>query len=204
MPPEKVHERRVRVFGFVGVVVVIAVGGDPSSRRVLHAAQRHEDDETLEPLRRAETAVREEPVVADVDRLAIEVNPQHADDQAGPTEEPWHDRRDSREVDQHEGDRVHPLHSRPVHAVGCCESGCAGDSTAIHWRSSTRVGDGWNHGAWGCRSTHACSCGFLMVTPSRDTAGRSESSGIHQTAGGKVTGIIDRSVREWRSGVMWL
>jgi hypothetical protein len=125
--PEEGDERAVRVLLLVGVPVVVAVDGHPLAGRVLEAAEGEEDEEALEPLRRLEAAMSEEPVVAEVDaEVAVDVDADDERDEAGPAEEPREDGEGREEVEQPDRDRVGPVERVPgdpgERGPGLCDS----------------------------------------------------------------------------------
>ena len=63
----------------------------PLGRSVLHAAQRQNHEGTLEPCRQDGASMSQDPVVAEIDALAEDVDARDHDDQTGPGEQPWDD-----------------------------------------------------------------------------------------------------------------
>ena len=87
MTPEEAGPWAVGIAALVGMLVVLAMHRYPAGRRVLEAADAEDREEMLQPLRAGERAVRQEPVVAQVDAEGAEnVSAEEAGRQAGPGE----------------------------------------------------------------------------------------------------------------------
>src|SRR5262245_30447036 len=92
--PEEIDQRTVRVGLLVGVLVVPAMDRDPACRGVLQTAESEDGERVLEPFRAAETPVRQQAVIAEVDAENAEDVVAHDEEgHAGPTEEPRHERK---------------------------------------------------------------------------------------------------------------
>ena len=82
---------------------------NPACWCVFHAADSDDRDDVFHPLRRLETSMSQKSVVADGDSLAKNVDANDAKCQSGPTEKVRMQRRQTEEMDEHDGDRVSPI-----------------------------------------------------------------------------------------------
>src|SRR5262249_51819364 len=115
--PEEADERAVRVGLLVGVLVMPAIDSDPAGRRVLQAADAEDGETVFEPARGLETAMRQQPVITEVDaERAEDVEPGDAYGDAGPVEQPGDESQERGGVEEEEGADVWP--DQPVAADG--------------------------------------------------------------------------------------
>jgi hypothetical protein len=82
--PQKIDEWRMWILAFITVRMVHAVRGNPSSGRILQAAQRKRDKCPFKPARDLETSVSQKSVISHGDRLPKDVNSNEANDQSSP------------------------------------------------------------------------------------------------------------------------
>ena len=82
--PQKIDEWRMWILAFIAVCMVHAVRGNPSSGRILQAAQRKCDKCPFKPARDLETSVSQKSVISHGDRLPKDVNSNEANDQSSP------------------------------------------------------------------------------------------------------------------------
>ena len=108
MAPDEGDQWTMGIVLFIRMLVVIPMDRDPFGRRVLHAAQGNDHEETLKPLGQLGAVVRQDPVVTQIDSLAEDVDPEDHHDQAGPAEQPWNDGCQGQDMDQRDGDGIGP------------------------------------------------------------------------------------------------
>src|SRR6185369_15558360 len=65
VPPPESATRRVRVLGFVRMLMMHAMDGDPHHRRALRATRTKDGERMFQPARASEAAVSEQAMVAD-------------------------------------------------------------------------------------------------------------------------------------------
>ena len=107
--PEQIDQRAMRIRLLVGVLVMQTMDRDPLRRRVLHAQHAERREGSLQPLRHDEALVRQQAVITQVDaERAEDIEPQHGEHDARPTEEVRHEREASDRMKHDERDRVIP------------------------------------------------------------------------------------------------
>lgn len=89
--------------------MVHAMPGDPVDRSLLRGAHRKGDQCSLEPLRRLETAVGQQSVIANRDRhLTEQNNANHKGNHAGPGKEPGQQSEQRDQMQRYKENRVIP------------------------------------------------------------------------------------------------
>jgi len=109
MRPHKAGKRTMRVRLFVGVLVVLPMNADPAGWGVLDTAQAQNSEEVLQPFGASEASVGEQAMVAQTNaERAEDIEAKECRCQAGPTEEPGHERKQGDQVDPSDCCRVDP------------------------------------------------------------------------------------------------
>ena len=72
--PKEIDAWAVRIWNFIGVNVMHAMNGDPTSWRVFHAADADDRDDVFHPFRRLEAAMSQQTVITDRDALSENVD----------------------------------------------------------------------------------------------------------------------------------
>src|SRR5712672_1579271 len=89
MPPKKTHQGTVGVRLFVSILMMAAVYGNPARGSVLQATESEDRERMFQPFWTAETAVREQAMVTEVDAQdAEDIITQDSKQYPGPAEEP--------------------------------------------------------------------------------------------------------------------
>ena len=91
MRPEEGDQRAMRVVLLVGMHMVVAVGGDPTTWCVLDAAKRKDHHRVLEPLRHLRALVGKQAVIAKRDRLPEHKHARQHDPKPRPTKKVGHE-----------------------------------------------------------------------------------------------------------------
>ena len=102
----------MRIRDLVGMNVMHTVHRYPTGWSIFHAADTDDCNNVLHPLRRLETAVGQQSVVADRDSLAKDVNAHEQEHDASPTEKVGQQCHESKQVDHDDRDRVSPIQSK--------------------------------------------------------------------------------------------
>lgn len=124
--PQEIDQRRVWVRLVVAVLMVHSVNSDPSSGAVLQVAHAQDRERVFHPLGAFESAVGEQPVIANRDAEHAEDKvPGDSGDQSRPSEQirkPRWDKRGQRDqVDQRQHDHVLPHDSQRLSLFGARE-----------------------------------------------------------------------------------
>src|SRR5690606_10554931 len=91
-PPEEIHQRAMRVFFSVGMLVMFAVQRHELPRRFLQTANAEYRRRVFEPQRAFETAMRQQSMKAEVHAQRAEhIEARHTKRRTGPTEQPRHE-----------------------------------------------------------------------------------------------------------------
>ena len=118
----------MRIVLSVGVLVVPAMDRDPARRGVLHATHGKDGEQVLQPFLANQAAMREQPMVAEVDAERAEyVEAQNYQGESGPTEEPRQQRQQRDEMVNSHRNGVRPDDSAPVHGGRQGKTGRRGD-----------------------------------------------------------------------------
>ena len=102
----------MRIRDFVRVHVMHAMHRYPTGRCIFHAADTDDGNHVLHPLRRLETAVGQQSVVANRDSLAEYVYAHQQKHDARPAEKVRQQCQESEQVDQDDRDRVSPVQTK--------------------------------------------------------------------------------------------
>ena len=114
--PEERDQGAVRIGLMVRVLMMDPVHGDPTSWSVLHRADAEQGQGVFEPLRCVHPSVGQESMVTDVDPQGSEdIEPEDAQSQTGPTEEPRDKRQAGQQVDQRYRNRIPPTDLDGLH-----------------------------------------------------------------------------------------
>ena len=130
----------------VGMDVMNAVHRHPASGRILEAADPENGEAMLHPRRRLETAVREEPVVADRDPLPEDMDPDHHRPESDPGKELREEGEQRQQVDGEDRAGIDPVDRVRPHSRGDVEVGRRRGKRSHEERTpdnAERSGQGW-------------------------------------------------------------
>src|ERR1700704_6635639 len=109
MTPEKIDQRTVGILLLVRVLVMPPMNRYPACRRVLHGAHAKNGEAMLQPFRASETAMRQQPMIAQIyAETAEHINTDNGQHDPGPAEKPRQHRQQCDEMVQPDGNRVGP------------------------------------------------------------------------------------------------
>ena len=112
MRPQEIDQRAVRIRLLVGVLMVPPMGADPARRRVLHAADSKNGERVFQRLRADHAAMGQQPMKAKADSERAEnVKPDEGENNAGPAEQPRHERQQSKKMHGEKTTGIDPSHT---------------------------------------------------------------------------------------------
>ena len=148
MSPEEADQRAVRIGPLVGVLMMHPVDCNPASRRALQRANPQNCEPVLEPFRAAETAMGEQPVVADVDSHGTEnVIAQEHEHQSGPCEQPGHQRQRQEKMEGNDHGKIRPEEPSFAYRIRALQADLQRRGSLLHVPATINPSNGtWNVG----------------------------------------------------------